>query len=175
MLINKLLVGGIGICACLAAVWNGSSAGFMAACCFIELLALASAVDVATRTVSHGTIAAMVAVRVLAVGADALMAGDAASALLGAVFTTCFQGMAIAFPLFVLALAMERAMKRSALGGGDIKLMFAAGCFLGAPAAACALGMACVLGLAMAALTRQSTFPFVPPIALGCIVMLFVG
>lgn len=89
--------------------------------------------------------------------------------------------------------ALERTTGRFAMGGGDIKLLFAIGLFLGIEREATALLLACVTFIACALLaslvpaklraaaspsevdrgTLREPFPFGPFIALGAILVLF--
>lgn len=75
---------------------------------------------------------------------------------------------------------LDRIPGRTGIGGGDVKLIFTAGLYLGAAAMVFALLIACVLGLL--AWARQCgkessdhTFPFGPPIAAGTGYMLLWG
>lgn len=75
----------------------------------------------------------------------------------------------------ILTLLFERATGRFAMGGGDIKLLFAVGLFLGVEGEAIALLIACALFAAIGMILRRrmrDTLPFGPFIAIGSILVL---
>ena len=83
--------------------------------------------------------------------------------------------------LLLLSLVMDRILKRDSLGGGDIKLYFVVGLFLGFAATLFSLLLACVLGLLFAFLRKRfgkdknEQIPFGPSIAAAAAVMLLFG
>lgn len=58
--------------------------------------------------------------------------------------------VAVGGGIFALSLAFDAATKRRSLGGGDVKLLFAVGLFLGLAGSLLNLLIACVMGLAFA-------------------------
>lgn len=84
----------------------------------------------------------------------------------------CFGG-----GLLAVSLVMDKVMGRDTLGGGDIKLFFVVGLYLGFVGTLFALALACVLGLVFhAALSgRGRAFPFGPSIAAATALMLLYG
>ena len=93
-------------------------------------------------------------------------------------------GMAVAVPVLLLALVMDRVLGRESLGGGDVKLLFVAGLYFGWQQCLFLLMVACAIGLAFAAIGRRGAesssepnarlIPFGPSIAAACwITMLF--
>ena len=83
--------------------------------------------------------------------------------------------------LLLLSLLMDRILKRDSLGGGDIKLYFVVGLYLGIASTLFSLLLACVLGLLFAVLRKRigkttgEQIPFGPSIAAAAAVMLLFG
>ncbi len=78
--------------------------------------------------------------------------------------------------LLALSLGMDRILGKESLGGGDIKLLAAAGLYLGPVRSLFALLLACVLGLVPAVRAgRGNPFPFGPAIAASTAAMLLYG
>jgi leader peptidase (prepilin peptidase)/N-methyltransferase len=83
--------------------------------------------------------------------------------------------------LLLLSLAMDRILKKDTLGGGDIKLYFVVGLYLGFAATLFSLLAACILGLLFAFLRKRfgkagsELIPFGPSIAAAAAVMLLFG
>ncbi|MBR1660098.1 MAG: prepilin peptidase [Oscillospiraceae bacterium] len=87
-------------------------------------------------------------------------------------------GLGFALALLLLSLAMDRALKKDSLGGGDIKLFAVVGLYLGFAGTLLALILACVLGLLLAAALRRGAgepFPFGPAIAAAAGIVLLWG
>lgn len=95
------------------------------------------------------------------------------------------DGLAVSVPLLILVLIMEKILKKEAMGGGDIKLIFVTGLYLGWARNILALFFACIIGIVTASIQQQSTqneeeeesfyFPFGPSIAMAAVLVLFVG
>lgn len=83
--------------------------------------------------------------------------------------------------LLLLSLIMDKVLKKDSLGGGDIKLYFVVGLYLGFAATLFSLLLACVLGLLFALLRKRfgkaisEQIPFGPSIAAAAAVMLLFG
>lgn len=87
-------------------------------------------------------------------------------------------GFGIAVPLLLIVLLMERILKKEAMGGGDIKLLFVTGLYLGLAANFLNLMVSCVLGVVFAACTKSrpdGVIPFGPAIAVGTVCTMLVG
>ena len=92
-------------------------------------------------------------------------------------------GLAVSAALLLIVLIFEKLMHREAMGGGDIKLIFACGLFLGLGKNILCLLMACVIGIVFALITQKfragqedpKIFPFGPSIALGAWLSLLFG
>lgn len=156
----------------LGAAWRGCAMDLFAAFALGAILLYASATDLDRREIPHGAVALAVMVRGCCVVASAIAAGQSAPLAIGGMLG---NGLAVALPMAVLAVVMERASGRDALGGGDVKLSFAAACYLGWMETCAALAIACAVGLAMAAAMRTRAFPFAPAISAGVWTMVLVG
>ena len=83
-------------------------------------------------------------------------------------------------PIAPKSLAMDKAMGRDTLGGGDIKLIAVCGLYLGFIGTLFTLMIACFAGLAFNVIANKSSdkgsaFPFGPWIAAGAAIMLMAG
>lgn len=79
--------------------------------------------------------------------------------------------------MYFLSWYGKKRFKQEALGGGDIKLYFLIGLFLGIETVFLSLLFAALLALAFSALRRKKTgyLPFVPFIAIGTMIAYFFG
>lgn len=85
-------------------------------------------------------------------------------------------GMLLAGSLLLLSLGMEHVTGRENLGGGDIKLFFMTGLYLGSVwELLFYLILSCSFGLLTAVFCREERIPFAPAIAAACMVMLLYG
>lgn len=92
------------------------------------------------------------------------------------------NGLSISLPLLLLTLLMEKILKKEAMGGGDIKLVFVTGLYLGWQNNLLMMFFACVIGIIIGFIQAQKDtdedenyFPFGPSIAIGAVITLFVG
>lgn len=76
-------------------------------------------------------------------------------------------GICIAGGLLVLSLLMDRILKKESMGGGDIKLVFVTGLYLGAVNGLFSLVLACVIGLMFVVLLKKDKIPFGPSISIA--------
>ena len=89
----------------------------------------------------------------------------------------CFW-LAVPAVLLALVLGMERIMGREAMGGGDVKLLFALALYLSWAELFLTLLAGCLLGLLWAGLTRRgkgAAMPFGPFLAAGAAATLCFG
>lgn len=77
--------------------------------------------------------------------------------------------------LFIISLIFDRVTGKEGLGGGDIKLFFAAGLYLGALRGLLCVIVSCLIGLLFALTRRNQKIPFGPAISIGIILTLFWG
>ncbi|MBE6994546.1 MAG: prepilin peptidase [Ruminococcaceae bacterium] len=79
--------------------------------------------------------------------------------------------------VLLIALIMDKILKKESLGGGDVKLFAVMGLYLGLAGSLFAMMLACVLGLLLALVRRgeNGRIPFGPAIAAATAVMLLFG
>ena len=93
------------------------------------------------------------------------------------------DGLAISLPLLLLVLLMEKLWKKEVMGGGDIKLLFVTGIYLGWAENLLAIFFACIIGIVVGMIqmrkqgseAEENYFPFGPSIALGAGISMLVG
>lgn len=90
-------------------------------------------------------------------------------------------GLALSVPLFLLSLVMDHVLGRDSMGGGDIKLFFVVGLYLGWQRGLFCMILACILGILFPLVCKirteegESAFPFGPSIACACYLSFFVA
>ncbi len=80
--------------------------------------------------------------------------------------------------LLVISLVMDKLLKKEAMGGGDIKLMFALGLYFDIPECLLLLLIACIAGLILAAILKTKKgegFPFGPALSMAALPVLLFG
>lgn len=90
-------------------------------------------------------------------------------------YRSALAGLAIGGALLVLTLIMDRILKKESMGGGDIKLFFVVGCYLGIGSGLFALILSCIAGLIFVVVWKREKIPFGPSIAIGTAVGLLAG
>jgi len=87
------------------------------------------------------------------------------------------NGTVMAGSLLILVIVMEKILKKEAMGGGDIKLVFMVGLYLSIPQSLFGILVACVVGIFFAyAMQRQhEQFPFGPSLCIGYFISLLYG
>lgn len=139
---------------------------FARAMLLCSILLAISLIDLATYTIPDGLL--LLAVVVWA--AFLPFGGGLVRGLLG--------GFGIAVPLLLLVLLMEKLLQKEAMGGGDIKLLFVTGLFLGIGGNFLNLLISCILGVLFAVLAgkkKDMAIPFGPAIAGGTVLTLLAG
>ena len=162
----------------------------------IELIAFASVLIVLSLTdldsyiIPNKTIIAAIVIRLVYIVAMGVFGrGDALVALRDSLLS----GIAVAVPVYLLSLVMDRVLGRESLGGGDIKLLFVAGMYFGWMQSLFLIMVACVLGIVLGMLAQRHAkasaqtegaetaqkgrrlIPFGPAIALACWICMLVG
>lgn len=93
------------------------------------------------------------------------------------------DGIAISLPLLFLVLLMEKIWKKEAMGGGDVKLIFVTGMYIGWAENLLALFFACMIGIIVGIIQIKKSgnkeesvyFPFGPAIAAGTVISMLIG
>lgn len=86
------------------------------------------------------------------------------------------QGLLLSGSMLGLSCLFDHATGKESLGGGDIKLFFMTGLYLGSVwELLFYLILSCIFGLFTAAVRRQERLPFGPSISAACMVMLLYG
>lgn len=84
-------------------------------------------------------------------------------------------GLAIGGGLLVLSVIFDKVTGKEGLGGGDVKLFFVAGIYLGALGGLLCVIVSCVFGLLFAAAGKKKKIPFGPAISAALLLTLFFG
>lgn len=74
-------------------------------------------------------------------------------------------GIGIGGGILLLSLLMDRVLKKESMGGGDIKLFFMLGLYMGPALSLFNLIVSCLLGMLLVVLMRKNQIPFGPAIA----------
>ena len=85
------------------------------------------------------------------------------------------NALSISLPLLLLTLLMEKILKKEAMGGGDIKLIFVTGMYLGWEQNLLMLFIACILGIVMSLGNKEKVIPFGPAIAVATVFTMLIG
>lgn len=84
----------------------------------------------------------------------------------------------IAGAMLLMSLLFDKISGKESMGGGDIKLYFVCGLYLGPLRGFLCIILSCILGLLAAALlgkNRDEPFPFGPAIAVSCVICMLFG
>jgi len=84
-------------------------------------------------------------------------------------------GIGIAGGMLLMSIIMDKIIKKESLGGGDIKLFFVTGLYLGLLNGFLALMMSCVIGLLFVAIRKSDKIPYGPSIAIATVICMFIG
>ncbi|MDO5146485.1 MAG: prepilin peptidase [Eubacteriales bacterium] len=84
-------------------------------------------------------------------------------------------GLLIGGVVLLTALCMDWLLKKETMGGGDIKLLFMVGLYVGVWQGLLLLFLSCLLGLALSFGTRQNRIPFGPAIGAAACLVLIIG
>lgn len=84
-------------------------------------------------------------------------------------------GFVISGFMLLITLIFEHIAKKEGMGGGDIKLFFMVGLYLGLPVSLLNLILACFIGLIFVLLLKQSKIPFGPSISIATYISLLYG
>ena len=116
---------------------------------FSSILLVLSLTDLETYVIPNITIVAAIVVRLLYVVIGGIVG---IHELAGTLIATLVGGFAVAVPVLLLALVMDRLLGRDSLGFGDVKLLFVAGMYFGWQQCLFLIIVACVIGIVFGAL-----------------------
>ena len=77
--------------------------------------------------------------------------------------------------MLLFSLLFDKITGKESLGGGDIKLLFVVGLYLGLAVGFFNLILSCITGLLMVALLKKQRIPFGPAIAAATYISLLAG
>ena len=144
---------------------------------FVCILYFVSVTDIYDQVIPNGAIITALVVRVIWHGVFELFVSDSPDLMVTVGFL--IDGLAVSLPLFFLVLLMEKLWKKEAMGGGDIKLLFIVGLYLGWEKTLLTLLFACIVGIigGTIQLRRQEGgyFAFGPYIAIAAVLSLLIG
>lgn len=78
--------------------------------------------------------------------------------------TGMIGGVAIGGSILALSLIMDKLLKKESMGGGDIKLFFMLGLYMGPVLGLFNLNLSCILGIFLVMLMKSNKIPFGPAI-----------
>lgn len=84
-------------------------------------------------------------------------------------------GVVIGGVMLVVSLLFERVTGKESMGGGDIKLYFIAGLYLGIWNGLLCILLSCIIGLLVVVVTRSKRIPFGPSLSAALLFCLFFG
>lgn len=142
---------------------------------FVCMLYMITLTDLQDRIIPNRCLIAAIVVRVLYF----FLTGEGK---LQAFLWLIAKGLLVSVPVLLLTLLVEAILKKEALGGGDIKLLFVLGMYLGLGNSLFMLLVACILGIIGAAITMKQeeaegsiAIPFGPYLAAGSVAALLFG
>ena len=140
---------------------------------FISILFLVSLTDIYEQIIPDGCLLVAIVVRVLYYF---IIEGFEKGSLLYLIGS----GFSVALPLLLLTLLLERLWKKEAMGGGDIKLIFVTGLYLGWEKNLLMMLVSCIVGIIIGMIQirkedEESYFPFGPSIAIATVFCMFWG
>lgn len=95
--------------------------------------------------------------------------------LLGAYVKGIAGAVALGGGMLLLSLVFDQVTGKESLGGGDVKLFFSAGLFLGPWAGLLCLLLSCLIGLVFALGRKEAKIPFGPSISAALFICLLWG
>lgn len=84
--------------------------------------------------------------------------------MIGQLKTGLLGGISIGGGILLLSLLMDKILKKESIGGGDIKLFFMLGLYMGPALSLFNVIMSCFLGIFLVVLMRKNMIPFGPAI-----------
>ena len=131
---------------------------------FILILAILTYTDVKEKRIPNGLLLLAVVVKILFF----LMKNGVDWMGMALIF---LDGLIVSLPVWILVILMDQLLKKQTMGGGDIKLLFVTGMYLGWEQNLWMLLVAGVLALLYAIIVRKKELAFGPAIAVATIVL----
>jgi len=96
---------------------------------------------------------------------------------LSELLSSVIGAIGISLPLYLLVIVMEKILKKDAMGGGDIKLVFMLGSYCSIGQGLLSVLVACIVGLIFALISnkRNEQFPFGPSLCIGYFISILFG
>ena len=147
---------------------------------FICILYLLTMVDIYIQEIPDACLAIAIVARVIYYFVFEGFAWKSLLELIG-------NGLSVSLPLLLLTLLMEKLLQKEAMGGGDIKLIFVTGMYLGWQKNLLMLLIACIVGIVVGILQSrgdssveeeegmENYFPFGPAIAIATVFTMWIG
>lgn len=135
---------------------------------FVGILGVLAYIDMKERKIPNVLLLSAAAVRILLFLLKEGLQVTGFLALLG-------NGLAISLPLWMLTMLMDWWLKKKTMGGGDIKLIFITGLYLGWEMNLIMLLMAGIFALVFCAVRKERELPFGPAIALSTVCIIIFG
>lgn len=146
----------------------GISFELLRSCSLACVLMALSLVDLDSYEIPDGCIIAAIIIWVLMIPFMHEAIGEVViHGLLGA--------FVISGAMLIVSLIFDRVTGKESLGGGDIKLFFIAGLYLGCLSGLLCIIISSIIGLIFAALLKQQRIPFGPSISIGILVCMLFG
>lgn len=140
---------------------------------FVGILCLITLTDLYKQIIPNSCILAAILVRLLYYFVFETFQWETLFALIG-------NGLSMSLPMLILVMIMEKILKKEVMGGGDIKLIFVTGMYLGWRRNMLMLLFACMIGLVFSYVQAQKEgkrvpIPFGPSIAIGSVISMLFG
>lgn len=160
---------GMGVLFALFTLLNGNLYDVVLYLFFFCILYLVTVTDLTDQIIPDSAILVAILVRVTLFVLDyyydlsCLFSGDFCNhvidvekpALWSGLLGLLIDGLAISLPLLILVLIMERILQKEAMGGGDIKLIFVTGLYLGWAKNLMVILFACIIGIVVGTIQQK--------------------
>ncbi len=143
--------------------------------CLCALLLCISFCDLEDFTIPDSLVIITIAVRLVFLAVRFFIDREECLSLL---LPSLIGAFSISLPLLIVVLIAEKVLKKEAMGGGDIKLLFALGCYFTWDVNLFGIVAACLVGIVFALIAKKSkgeAFPFGPSIAVGTWIAMLCG
>lgn len=186
---------GMGILFAFLALMNANIYILMLYLVFFSILYLVTITDLIDQIIPDSALIVAIVVRVVAIVLDyyyglfsnIIYAGVDKPSLWSRLGGLLVDGVAVSLPLLILVLIMEKVLKKDAMGGGDIKLLFVTGLYLGWMRNILVVFLACIIGIIVGFIQQKKEvkaeseeeqpfyFAFGPSIVLSTVLVYFFG